>query len=158
MYAKCNFKRIRRSGNPGPNHVYRIASSPNFSGIIKNKTRIHFQKLIDFIFKELLIDHTRSRQRRSAREVASEILSEPSTILEMFALGVERKQIEEKLCKIIAPSIDRFLFKYVHSVGSNGNNKDQEWRGSISDVIDIEESIWVPSLGLKGIHSGLYLF
>lgn len=101
------------------------------------------------------MEYTRTiPKKRTARQVAMEILNEASTILEMFTLGVDRPQIEEKLCQYIAPAIDRFMKKYFSPLLKNNEKKNNgEWQGRINDVVDIEESVWLPGLGLKGKYS-----
>ncbi|KAG8226891.1 hypothetical protein J437_LFUL005650 [Ladona fulva] len=92
-------------------------------------------------------------------KAASEILHSHKIAEDMYAAQVELIDIEKEVMNFVA-SIAKFIHSFVNGSSSKescnswgkGDCKDdiREWKGNICEVKDIEENLWVPSVGLKG--------
>ncbi|XP_046385018.1 DNA replication ATP-dependent helicase/nuclease DNA2 isoform X3 [Ischnura elegans] len=89
-----------------------------------------------------------------------DVLRGRKAVWDMYAAGVigTSAEVRQEVMQFV-PKVSRFMERFV-SVGGGGawgsggdsENVDRsgEWSGSIVEVRDIEESVWVPGLGLKG--------
>lgn len=101
----------------------------------------------------------------SLNKIADALLSDPSTIHDLYGANIPKCKLKESISDYI-PMVKTFIDKYV--VGKNPNqphetniqkaaskngkygNPPSFWDGHIESVCDIEENMWSPWLGIKG--------
>ncbi|KAL1116792.1 hypothetical protein AAG570_005264 [Ranatra chinensis] len=74
-------------------------------------------------------------------------------IYRLYSEGMEYDKTVGELSQFV-PQVHKFVRKYLQTDGGrlvkDFKSKDDSWTGEISSIEDIEESIWAPSLGVKG--------
>ncbi|CAG0913650.1 unnamed protein product [Notodromas monacha] len=100
-----------------------------------------------------------SIDERFLKDLVQAELMEPSTLLTLYAMDKSEKELSEEIMRIL-PAIVDWLRRYYGAV-LTGNYVTSgfiepkkpllpQWRGKVTEVVDIEENIWSPRFGLKG--------
>lgn len=99
-------------------------------------------------------------QRPQIEATAKEILNSHEMVLALFETGMTGPELQEELAKFV-PRIEQFVERYLRRKGEkgasgaartkvNGHGQSGEFDGYIEQVTDIEENLWIPTMGLKG--------
>lgn len=79
---------------------------------------------------------------------ALEMLQKAEFTRQLYDCGETTANIAEEFLNYV-PKVGEFVKVYVQS-GKNKAPKKDAWKGKISEIVDIEENIWCPDLGVKG--------
>lgn len=99
-------------------------------------------------------------RRPQIEATATEILNSHDMVLALFETGMTGPELQEELAKFV-PRIEQFVERYLRRNGEkcaaggartrvNGHEQSGEFDGCIEQVTDIEENLWIPTMGLKG--------
>jgi len=118
--------------------------------------------LVGTLVHELLqsVLHNQDYSRNRMSQLMDEILHSPKTVQELSYLGLTELEMRRE----IAPFLDHIQFfvkKYLHGqqvAAPEPSTPDRvkrgmerpQWKGRISNIVDIEENFWSPRLGVKG--------
>lgn len=99
---------------------------------------------------------------------AEQILNSSEMVLALFETGMTGPELREELAKFV-PRIEQFIERFlrrkededeqagatwpkasVHGQKSSGVGSSGEFDECIAQVMDIEENLWIPTMGLKG--------
>ncbi|KAL7288860.1 hypothetical protein TKK_0016832 [Trichogramma kaykai] len=80
-------------------------------------------------------------------DLLEKILKSKHAIDMMYAGGISYGECKN-LMKPAVPQIYKFVQRYI--IGTKPAAPDQNFDGKIDQICDIEENVWLPSLGLKG--------
>ncbi|XP_014256899.1 DNA replication ATP-dependent helicase/nuclease DNA2 [Cimex lectularius] len=90
--------------------------------------------------------------RDEIEKVCDELTKGQGFTVKMFMEGMDYEKTVERVRSYL-PSIFDFVTRYMAYSGKHPNRArvdGENWNGEIADVIDIEENIWSPTLGVKG--------
>ncbi|OXU27176.1 hypothetical protein TSAR_005441 [Trichomalopsis sarcophagae] len=76
-----------------------------------------------------------------------DILKSRNAIQMMYSAGISRQDCRNLMLPAVG-QIHKFIQRYI--VGIEPETPDQNYNGKIEKICDIEENVWLPSLGLKG--------
>ncbi|XP_048516625.1 DNA replication ATP-dependent helicase/nuclease DNA2 [Dendroctonus ponderosae] len=79
---------------------------------------------------------------------ALEMLQKAEFTRQLYGCGETTANIAEEFLNYV-PQVGEFVKTYVQS-GQSKVPKKGAWKGRISEIVDIEENIWCPDLGVKG--------
>lgn len=79
-------------------------------------------------------------------KMSQELLNQPNTISMLFRSQLSTEEAEEEINKFV-PKIVQFVSKFMTKNNSKSTFDSIE---NIDDILDIEENLWIPNLGLKG--------
>lgn len=65
----------------------------------------------------------------------------------MYSAGISRQDCRNLMLPSVG-QIHKFIRRYI--AGIEPETPDQNYNGKIEKICDIEENVWLPSLGLKG--------
>ncbi|XP_057319970.1 DNA replication ATP-dependent helicase/nuclease DNA2 isoform X1 [Microplitis mediator] len=81
------------------------------------------------------------------RALLNNILKQPHIVQLIYGSELTTKEIKELLDEYVY-MINQFMDRYV--IGNTPDHRDNDFPGTISCVKDVEENVWLPSLGVKG--------
>ena len=100
----------------------------------------------------------------SLLRIVDSLLVDPSTLHSFYGADIRKDDFKRDVVKFV-PMVQFFVEKYIHGKNAslpvdanaekaNGKSKYSKplpmWEGRINSVVDIEENMWSPWLGVKG--------
>ncbi len=116
------------------------------------------------VLHELLQESLKSKAASTAdiSDALSRIMKRKTIVMDMLTLGISADDLKKETEPFL-PHVLYFIEKYVLGKASSGGPPNPAfsssqskgpppriWKGCVSDVVDIEENIWSPRLGIKG--------
>ncbi|XP_066159011.1 DNA replication ATP-dependent helicase/nuclease DNA2 [Euwallacea fornicatus] len=98
---------------------------------------------------------------KDVKRCALNILNKPEYVRQIYETGESIGFISEEFLNYV-PKVADFVNVYVSQKNNVKTYKNDNWKGTITAIEDIEENIWCPDLGIKGkvdisVKSGLTL-
>ncbi|XP_071490385.1 DNA replication ATP-dependent helicase/nuclease DNA2-like [Diadema antillarum] len=132
----------------------RSVLSEHFKGLERGNRAMLLGSLLHEVFDQAL--QKSQFQKAQLMQLARDVLKQPSFLLDMYSLKIDEQNLLEDV-EAYAESIKRWNDMFL---GLTQRGKvDIKWPGSVksekcgvnvSDVRDIEETVWSPRFGLKG--------
>ena len=100
----------------------------------------------------------------SLHRIVESLLVDPSTLHDFYGADIKKNDFKRDVMKFV-PMVQYFVEKYIHGKNipvhvdaeaqhANGKSRYSKpqtmWQGRINSVVDIEENMWSPWLGIKG--------
>lgn len=87
------------------------------------------------------------------RAVLRRMITSPDMLTQLYETNMQMDELRTELGHFV-PKILNFISRYIKGDGaksvSSGNSSSEEFSGKLDNIMDIEENIWVPRMGLKG--------
>lgn len=134
----CNRKSILESRFTGLNAL------PNLK-VMGNQAAMTTGNIVHDILQKALRDKRHTLEQ--IKEIYEKTIKEPYTIQLLYAADFTSATFKEAI-EVYLTKIHEFMERYIN--GKQPKTLDQNFRGQIVDIRDIEENVWAPQLGLKG--------
>ncbi|XP_015178226.1 PREDICTED: DNA replication ATP-dependent helicase/nuclease DNA2 [Polistes dominula] len=123
----------------------RIESLPYF---ISNQMPLLIGKIVHMLLQKSIVENIYKID--DIRKMAEIELKSKDTIYMLYGSESTFEKCQEEVLSYV-PQISEFIQHYVHDIQQKAISNDKDnFKGTISEVHDIEENIWLPKLGLKG--------
>lgn len=85
------------------------------------------------------------------RAVLRRMISSPDMLTQLYETNLQMDDLRTELGNFV-PKILNFISRYITGDGSSTSaaSSSEEFTGKVDNIVDIEENIWVPRMGLKG--------
>lgn len=86
------------------------------------------------------------------RSVLRRMITSPDMLNQLYETNMDMDELRTELGNFV-PKIVNFVARYISGNGSappNSATSSEEFCGKVDNILDIEENIWVPRMGLKG--------